>query len=411
MARWVQIWLCFLLTAVGYIDRSNLSVAAPFIRADLHISDAAMGLILGSFYCSYAGLQVPCGWLVDRVSLRGGVAVAVIVWSLATIGTAMAMGAASLFAFRLLLGVGEGPIYPAAGKLISMRFLPPERGRASGILQCGSRAGAVAAVPLVSAIIAAYGWRPAFLITGLLGFLLAGAWIWLYRDAPTVPTAAQAGASQPLSVAAMLTVLRHRNFAGIAGGGFLMLFANYFFFTWFPTYLVRARGFSLVELGTLGALPMLVGLPAPYLGGLLSDRLISQGWTVSRARKDCMTAGMLLGSSLMLIPFVHDTAAMIAVFCVANAGLAGTCGILFALPAEISPGPALVGTVGAMMNCICNLAGIATSAFIGAVLTLTGGSFSAPLIALGAASLLAAAWFHWITGEIASIPIIARAQP
>ena len=404
-SRWVTVWLCFLATAVAYIDRANLAVGAPFIKTDLHINDATMGVVLGSFYWSYAALQVPCGWMVDRVRLRIGVAAAIAVWSLATIGTAWSRGTASLLAFRLLLGAGEGPIYPASAKIVGMRFLPKERGRASGTVVCGNKAGTFIALPMVSAIIAGAGWRASFVATGLIGLLLAAAWVWLYRDAPAPPR--PVAAPPAMDGAAMLAVLRHRCFLGVAGGAFCMLFAAYFYSTWYPTYLVRARGFTLAELGTLGALPVLAALPAPYLGGLLSDHLINRGWSVSQARKVCLTAGALMGSSVALVPLIHNDAAMIAAFCISDAGLGMTGGLLWSLPAEIAPGERLVGTVGSMMNCIGNIAGFASPAFVGALLTVTGGSFDAPLWAMGAVCVLCAASFKLLAGEFIRIPLRA----
>lgn len=403
-ARWLRVWMCFLIIAVGYIDRTNLAVAAPFIKADLHVGDATMGLVLGSFYWTYALLQVPAGVLIDRISLRTGVAAAVSLWSLATIGTAFAWGAAVLFLCRLLLGAGEAPIYPAASRLVAADFAPHERGRACGTFQCGIRGGALIAVPLVSAIIAAGSWRLAFVITGGLGFLVAGAWLLAVRDPPAPPAAIQAAAKPASTPAAIWAIARHRCFIGIGAGSLLALIPGYFFFTWFPAYLLRARHYTLAELATFGALPMLAGVPAPFLWGALSDGLIRRGWSVSGSRRTCMSGAAAFGALMMAAPFVHSNALLIGLFCLASAGLSGITGLVFASAAEMAPAPSHVGTITGMINCFGNLAGIVSPALVGVLLARSGGSFDTALIVMGACALASAVTYGWGAGEIVRIP-------
>ena len=180
-ARWLMVWLCFAALAVNYTDRANLAVAAPSIKAALHVDNTTMGLLLGSFFWTYALMQLPAGWLVDRFGARLMFPVAVCWWSLFTALTAFANSAATLFGFRLLLGAGEAGGYPSSARVVSRWFPPHERGLASSIFDSGSRAGNLVAIPLCAWLIGSFGWRASFVITGLLGFVWAAAWLVIYR--------------------------------------------------------------------------------------------------------------------------------------------------------------------------------------------------------------------------------------
>jgi sugar phosphate permease len=396
-----MIWLCFALNALGYIDRANLAVAAPFIRHDLGIDDAALGAVLGSFYWSYAALQVPAGWLMDRLRLRGGLGGAVLLWSAATGATAWAGSATSLFVCRLVLGAGEGPVYPAATKLIGAWFAPRQRGIAAAILNTAPRVGTAISVPLVAALIAWSGWRASFIATGLLGIVLAFVWVLFYRAGPLEAPRASSTDALPKLAPLLWAVLRQRRFIGMTGGHFFYLFAAYFYITWFPTYLIQARHFSLGELGWLGNMPTLAAIPGTMLGGIVCDRLVRGGVPVTRARKACLGAGMMVGIFVVFIPLIADRAGMIALFSLAAAALGFTSGVTFAALAEIAPSPRVVGTITAFANGIGNLAGVCTAGFTGLVLTATHGSFDAVLVTLGIVSLLSALCFWFVVDEIA----------
>jgi MFS family permease len=174
--------LAFLATSINYIDRANLGVAVPFMEKELHIGEASMGLILGAFFWTYAVFQLPAGYYVDRLGARLMYSVAVVWWSIFTAATALARGFASLFAFRLLLGIGEAGAYPSNAKVVSEWFPRQERAFATSIFDSGARVGTALSLPIVTAVIAAFGWRTSFVVTGVLGLIWVVFWIWLYRS-------------------------------------------------------------------------------------------------------------------------------------------------------------------------------------------------------------------------------------
>ncbi len=179
--RWLMIFMAFSATAINYIDRANLGVAMPFIKEELGLSDADAGYLLGAFFWTYALFQLPSGWFIDKVGARIAYSVAVVWWSFFTAIAAFANGFASLFGARLLLGIGEAPAYPTNAKIASEWFPKQERAIAASIFDSGNRVGTALSLPIVSFIIATFGWRMSFIITGLLGFVWTAVWLKTYR--------------------------------------------------------------------------------------------------------------------------------------------------------------------------------------------------------------------------------------
>src|SRR4051794_18877029 len=180
--RWAIVGMCFLGVAINYLDRANLSIAMPEITKEFGFSHTVEGLILGAFFWTYAIFQLPAGHFIDRLGARVTYAFAVVWWSLFTALSAAATGAASLFGFRLGLGVGESASYPASAKVVSKWFPKRERAFASSIYDSGARFGSAVALPVVAALVAWLGWRASFVITGALGIVWALVWVVWYRE-------------------------------------------------------------------------------------------------------------------------------------------------------------------------------------------------------------------------------------
>ena len=171
--RWLMIWMCFAANAISYIDRANLAIAAPGIRAELGISATEMGLVLSAFFWTYAAMQLPAGWFIDKVGVRVSLALAVGWWSVFTVATGAARGLAQLVGVRLMLGVGEAAAIPSFAKVAFNWFPRSERGLASSIFDSGSRVGSALSLPLVAWLISIVGWRGSFVITGGIGIVWA----------------------------------------------------------------------------------------------------------------------------------------------------------------------------------------------------------------------------------------------
>ena len=208
--RWGIAALRFGATAITYIDRQTLSVAAPYIRESLAIDNEGYGYAVGSFLAAYTVMHVVAGRVLDAIGTRAGFALAVAWWSVAAMLHAFSRGVASLCAFRFLLGVGEAGNFPAAIKCVGEWFRESERALATGIFNTGAAIGAMIAPPLVAWLVVRAGWRAAFVLTGALGFLWMIAWLLLYRRPPADPSATSA----PAPTMGLARLIRQRPILG-----------------------------------------------------------------------------------------------------------------------------------------------------------------------------------------------------
>ncbi|MDV7211675.1 MFS transporter [Azotobacter beijerinckii] len=416
--RWLMIAFCFFAVAISYIDRVNLAIAAPHIKADMGIDDASMGLILGAFFWTYALMQIPAGRLMDKLGARIGLAFAVAWWSIFTVFTAAGRGIASLFGCRLLLGLGEAGCNPGCVKVVYSWFPKHERATASGLFDAGPRAGTAMALPLVAWLISTWNWEMSFIVTGALGLVWVALWLLVYRepehikgvDAQQIANLVEDRGHKTMGDTVNVpwtSLFRYRTIWGMMLGFFCMNFVNYFFITWFPTYLTSAHGFSLKELGTLGAIPALMGVPGSILGGVVSDWLYHRkGFSLTAARKICLVGGMLCSSVIALAVFTDSIPLILTLFSITYASLAFTAANIWTLPADVAPTPHHVATIGGIQNFASNIAGIITASFTGLVLALTSGSFVIPLSVAGGMCVLGALSFLFVVGKIE--PLQAR---
>jgi ACS family D-galactonate transporter-like MFS transporter len=419
--RWTVILLCFLANTINYVDRANLAVATPYIRKELGLDAAAMGLILSGFFWTYSVMQLPAGWLIDRIGARIAFAGAVVWWSGFTVLTAVARSLGTMMGARLALGIGEAGAYPSMAKVTSLWFPTRERALASAIFDSGSRVGAVVSLPIVTWIISISDWETSFVVTGIFGVIWAIVWVVLYRDPERHPGVrperlaqlrAARGASYDKSAhVPWASLFRYRTIWGMMLGFFCLNFVIYFFITWFPTYLVQARGFSLAKLGTLGTIPGLVSIPGGWLGGFMSDWLYRRGWSLTAARKTCLVGGMLTSSVITGSAFVGSVYAALALFAIAYSALAFTAASIWSLPGDVAPTRAHVASIGGIQNFASNLAGIVTTTFTGVMLTITSGSFVIPLVVAGALALIGAAMYLFVVGRIEPLPVPQAAPP
>ncbi|WP_321928479.1 MFS transporter [Burkholderia cenocepacia] len=420
--RWAMILMCFLANVINFIDRANLAIAAPSIRADLGLDAVGMGLVLSAFFWTYAFLQLPAGWFIDKVGVRVSLALAVGWWSVFTVATGAARGLAQLVGVRLMLGVGEAAAIPSFAKVAFNWFPRSERGLASSIFDSGSRVGSALSLPLVAWLISLVGWRGSFVITGGIGIVWALAWWFVYRDperyraiAPDAVDALLAQRGAPTVAAATdgptvswLDLFRYRTVWGMMIGLFCLNFAIYFFITWFPSYLLQSRGFSLASLGTWGMLPALLAIPGGWLGGYVSDSLFRRGWSATAARKTCLVLGMLLSSSIALSAFVENVWACLGLFALAYASLSFAGANVWTLVGEVAPTPAHVASLGGIQNFAGNLAGIFITTFTGVMLSITKGSFVVPLAVAGALCVVGALSYLFVVGKVEPLPALRR---
>ena len=290
--RWSIISLLFAASLINYLDRAALSFALPVISRDFQLTAQSKGLLLSSFFWSYALMQIPIGWAADRFNLRWLYAGAFIVWSCAQGFTGLARSFTALLAFRMLLGIGESIYLPGGTKIVSLLFSPKERGLPSGLFDFGTRTGLVLEGLLVPWLLVHVGWRRTFLTLGFTALLWVAPW---FRVFPRrLPAAKPNTATSDASSSAARTLL-NRNLIGICLGFFCFDYYWYVLVTWLPDYLVTVRQLNIVQAGFYASLAFFTFGIAEPLGGWIADSLIRHGWNETATRKGIVTVAFSMG--------------------------------------------------------------------------------------------------------------------
>ncbi|HTX48339.1 MAG TPA: MFS transporter [Caulobacteraceae bacterium] len=334
--------LLLLAGVTNYIDRITLSVANPLIAADLHLRPSGMGLLLSAFLWAYALAQAPVGALIDRFGPRRALGGAMALWSAAQAAAGLATGLPSFIAARLLLGVGEAPQFPAAARAVSQWFEPRHRGLATGVFNSASTLAPALGPPLVTALMLGFGWRGAFIATGLAGGLVALLWLTLYRDQPAPVEVRSMLPWRRLISAPTLWVMA----LGNAGSGYM----SWFYAAWLPGYLEMERHLSIPRTGWVAAAPYLCGFVGSLAGGWLCDRLQRAGLAPIASRKAPIVAGLAAGGAFTALAILArtDVSAVVAIAAALFfANLAGAA--IWALAVSAAP-PGAVASVGAIQN-------------------------------------------------------------
>ena len=278
-----MISLAFFATMINYLDRQTLSVAAPILREQFHMSNEGYSRVVSAFLFAYTIMNGLSGPMIDRLGTRMGYGLCVAWWSIAAALHAFARGTLSLGIFRFLLGIGEAGNWPGAVKVVAEWFPEKERALAAGVFNSGSSVGAILAPPIVAYLILHFGWQSAFAFVGLAGLIWLAFWFTMYH---TPKAAAGAPAEQ---VAPVRELLRTRFVLAFTFSKIFMDPVWYFYIFWFPEYLKHARGFDLAKIGIYGWIPFMVAGFGNILGGWMSGRLLRRGWSVTLARKSTVT--------------------------------------------------------------------------------------------------------------------------
>lgn len=424
--RWAMVSLCCLAFMFNYLDRTVLSVSLPYMADDIHIPASVEGLLLGAFFVGYAFCQLPAGALVDRYGVKRLFAGGALLWGGITALTGLVRTPVELVAARLGLGVGEAVAYPGSAKVVSRWFPRRERALANSIWDNGSRIGAVLSLPLVTALIAALGWRWAFGVAGLLAVAWALLWLKAYkepRDHPRVSPEElayiKAGGARLEDVedtagtepkVRWRDLFRYRTVWGMMLGFFALNYVIFFFITWFPAYLVRERGFDLLELGVYGMIPGIVAIGGSLAGGVVSDALLRMGWSLNKARKTCLMGGLLSSSVIALAVLAESPTAALALLSVSYAGVAFAGASVASLPADVAPQPGQVSSLAGIQNCASNIAGFLGPSVTGLMLQFSGGSFVGPLVLSGCIAVAGALSYGLLIRRIEPLPALAGAR-
>jgi ACS family D-galactonate transporter-like MFS transporter len=415
-ARFGVLALITLATMLNYVDRSVMGVAQPSLVAELAIGPELMGLIFSAFSWTYALAQIPGGLVLDRLGARLTYGLSLALWSLATMLHGLMSSVTGLFSARLALGIAEAPCFPANSRILSTWFPQAERARATGVYSVGQYVGLGFLIPLLTYIVATFGWRALFFIFGGIGLVYAFVWHALYREPHESRRANQAELEHiaaggglagqagrfTLSWAAVRQLLRQRQILGASIGQFCGNSTLVFFLTWFPSYLATERGMDWIRSGFAASLPYIAASVGVLVGGAISDGIIRRTGSATLGRKLPIITGLLLTSTMVLANFTPSNSLVIAIMSVAFFGQ-GMVNLGWTLIADVAP-KQLMGLTGGVFNFCANLAGIVTPLVIGFVVGATG-SFYGALAYIAALGLAGAAAYVFIVGEVKRVEI------
>ncbi|WP_133647079.1 MFS transporter [Paraburkholderia flava] len=428
--RYGILLLVFLITTLNYADRATLSVTGSAMRAEFGFDAIKLGYIFSAFSWAYVLSQLPAGWLLDRFGARRVYAVSIFLWSLFTLlqSSIGLLGSAAaavtvLFGLRFAMGAAESPAFPGNAKVVAAWFPTNERGTASAIFNAAQYFAAVIFTPLMAWLTHMFGWHSVYLVLGAIGFVFAVTWLKVMKnpaDHPRVSKAeleyieqggglvsGQRQSSEPDTAktggwSLVRQLLSNRMLVGVYLAQYCINVLTYFFLTWFPIYLVQARGMTILHAGLVASLPAICGFSGGVLGGILSDWLIRRGHSLTLARKVPIVGGMLLSTCVIGCNYVSTDWIVVALMSLAFFGK-GIGALGWAVVADTSPKEAL-GLSGAIFNMFGNVAGIVTPIVIGYLVAKTG-SFNGALVFVGLNALLTVVSYLVIVKDIRRVEL------
>ena len=399
--RWLMIGLAFWATVINYLDRQTLSVAAPVLREQFHMSNVDYSHVVFAFMLAYTIMNGLSGPLIDRLGTRVGYALCIGWWSVSSILHAFAQGTLSLGAYRFLLGVGEAGNWPAAVKVVSEWFPTRERAMACGIFNSGSSVGAILAPPIVAWVLLTWGWRAAFIAIGVTGLIWLLFWWPIYRTPDTPPAEEEEVAAPAVAPLSVWQLLRVRFVWSFLLSKIFMDPVWYFYIFWFPEYLKNARHFDMASIGKYAWIPFVVSGLGNFAGGWISGWLLRRGVSTTAARKGSVTFFAVLMMSAIPAVLVNSPWVSIGFVSLAMAGYTGCLANMLAMPADVFP-----------QNAVASVYGLASmgSGFGGMVFVLITGwvvdhySYTPVFIGFGFVPLICALVMWTLMGSLRPLP-------
>ena len=421
--RWGIAILLGLGVIINYFDRTNIAVAGVSLSKEFHLSNVQFGFIASAYLWTYALIQIPIGALLDKIGVKWMTRIGTILWSLATFMTAIVSGYGLIILSRLILGIAEAPVFPAASKATGYWFPMQERGLATSAFDASAKFSNVIGVPFVALIVSLYGWRGAFWATGILS-VLYGIIFWIfYRDpsqskriSPEERTYIKEGGAQadnvaPANILASLGyLLRQPKIWGMALGFAAYGYTFYLFLTWLPSYIQKQLHVSILNSAGLVAIIWGVATITDIaIGGWLVDYLIKRGNDPTRVRKTIFIIGMLMGIAIIGAAFTTSIPLIVMWLSISLGGLAFAAPVGWSIPSLIAP-RGTVGVVGAIMNFFNNVAGIIAPLVAGFVLDTTK-SFVLNFIIAAIILVLGILCYLLLLGKIEQLPAPFEEKP
>jgi ACS family D-galactonate transporter-like MFS transporter len=394
--RYFIVFLLFVVTAINYMDRANLSIAGSRIQGEFGLSPTQLGLLFSMFTWTYAAAQLPVGYLLDRIGSRVLYGSAIVIWSTCTFAMGFAshhlfatLGAsfAVLLVCRALIGLAEAPSYLSNTKIVANWFPKNERARATATYISSQYIGLALFTPVLTFLTSRYGWQMVFYATGGVGIVFGVYWLIVYRDPKDSRKTGQAeldlikagggyGSQDQSTVGAVvarddvLYFLKNKTVWGLFITQFAYNSTLIFFMTWFIVYLEKALNLTLSKAGLGASIPYLMAMVGMLAGGFLSDSLLKKGKSVTLARKLPVIVGLVLTAMIVTVNFFENQPIIaIGILSLAFFGnnVANLGWVVFT---DVIPRN-FIGTMGGFLNLFGNLSGITTPIVFGMILQRT----------------------------------------
>ncbi|MGP8246752.1 MAG: MFS transporter [Bryobacteraceae bacterium] len=379
--RWVIVGVLSLGMIIAYVSRSALAVplALPEFIRSFHLSITDRGVLNSAFFWTYAVLQIPAGWIVDRYGVKFPYFLGFTIWCLASASTALTRSIPELIVVQVLLGVGQSVVVPASYRWIRHHFVEKERGLAIALYMTGTKLGPAIGAPLAAWLIGIYDWRVMFVLIGLGGMIWLAPWLLLVKndDRQIERAAVKKDGTLPIPFA---RIMASPVIWGTIIASFAYMYFVYFCMTWMPAYFMERRHLSLGKMGlytffSFGGMAIMA-----TLAGWSADLLIGRGHNPVTVRKWFTIAGFAVACTELIGARASslETALVFAVVSLSGMGLATAN--YWALTQTLIPGAA-IGRISGIQNCACSVAGIIAPILTGWLLQKTG-SYEAPMTAV-----------------------------
>jgi len=417
--RWFMLSLLMMIYVINYLDRGNLAVAAPVMQQELGINAAMMGILFSAFAWPYAFCIPFAGALLDKVGPRIMFTVGIIGWSAATFCIGLVNNFIALLGFRGLVGIFEAPTVPTSVRCTAAWFPDRERALAVGLYTSMQYVALGFLTPVLAWILVTYGWPMIFFSTGAVGIIVALIWRANYHDPKDSKTVNQAefdyikaggalvdSGVQPTAVSwkTVGKLLRQRRLIGMFIGHFAIMTTLFFFLTWFPSYLITAKGLTILKGGFYAMIPFLVAICGALLGGKWSDWMTDHGYSKTISRKAPIIVGFVLSTVIIAANYIDSINGVILCMAVAFFGQAMASTVTGALLSDLAP-EGLLGISGGLLNFFANIGSATCPMVIGFIVQGTGG-FNMALAYISCISVLGILAYTVILTKVERIELV-----
>lgn len=408
--RWIIVTLLFFAMVINYVDRQTIGFLKPDLSKEFGWSESDYANLVFYFQLSYAVAYLVWGKIMDKIGARWGFGIAFLIWQVAHIAHAGARGLTGFIFARMALGVGEAGGFPGGIKAVTEWFPKKERAFATGIFNAGTNIGAIVTPLVVPAIVLAWGWQMAFIVTGVAGLIWLPIWLLVYRtprETKNLSAAELAHIEQdpadPVEKIAWTKLLTKRETWAYAVGKFLIDPIWWMFLFWLPDFLGKRYGLDLKTFGPPIVAIYLLSDVGSVGGGWLSSNFMKMGWSINKARKITMLICALLAVPVMFASFADSLWVAVLIIGVATAAHQGFSANLYTLPSDVFPRGA-VGSVVGIGGMLGAVGGMVFSKYIGGVLESIG-TYTPIFIVAGSAYLIALLVVHLLTPKMEPVKI------